>query len=162
MTLRIEAMGPDRREAFGAVWLPWLKQTMGLTPEPEDLRAMADPVAYYGASGGVALAALLDGEVVGVVAVKGLGDAGFEFCKLVVTDAARGHGVGRALVQACLDYCAEQGRPALYLQTFNRLDVALDLYRRMGFQDVAPPPQMNVLGRTEVIMARRVQRQPGA
>lgn len=125
---------------------------MGISPEPEDLRAMADPLAFYGESGGAVFLASLDGEAVGVVAVKGRGAAGFEFCKLVVTEAARGHGAGRALVEACVAYAAAQGGPWLWLQSFNRLDVALGLYRRMGFLDAPPPAEMLVLGRTEVVM----------
>ena len=154
MTLEIAPMRPDQASAFGEIWIPWLKATMGLSPEPEDLRAMADPLAFYGESGGAVLLASLDGQVVGAVAVKGLGAAGFEFCKLVVTEAARGHGAGRALVDACLDYVAGQGGPWLWLQSFNKLDVALGLYRRMGFADAPPPPEMVVLRRTEVVMRK--------
>ena len=154
MALDIAPMQPSQRSAFGDIWIPWLQAAMGLSPEPEDLRAMADPLAFYGESGGAVFLASLDGEVVGAVAVKGLGAAGFEFCKLVVTEAARGHGAGRALVDACLAYAAEKGGPWLWLQSFNRLDVALDLYRRMDFVDAPPPPEMLVLGRTEVVMRK--------
>jgi putative acetyltransferase len=115
---------------------------------------MADPHAFYGQAGGSAFLATLDGAVIGAVAVKGLGASGFEFCKLVVTEGARGHGAGRALVDACIDYAAGKGGHWLYLQSFNRLEVALSLYRRMGFADAPPPPQMLVLGRTEVEMRK--------
>lgn len=117
---------------------------------------MADPAAYYRKSGGEAFLASIDGEVVGAVAVKGLGASGFEFCKLVVKEAARGHGTGRALVETCLQFAAEHCGPALYLQSFNALDVALGLYRRMGFVDVSAPTGMTVLARTEVIMSKAV------
>jgi len=160
MALSIEPIGegPQGRhaDAFRTVWLAWLTDAMGRQPEPEDLEAVADPAAYYAATGGTALAATLDGALVGVVAVKGLGGDGFEFCKLVVTEDARGHGAGRALVEACLDFAARQGGPALYLQTFRRLETALDLYRRMGFAEAPSPPGMSVLARTEVIMAKAV------
>ena len=49
---------------------------------------MADPAAYYRATGGDAYLARLDDTVVGAVAVKGFGASGYEFCKLVVADAA--------------------------------------------------------------------------
>ena len=127
---------------------------MGRTPEAEDLQIMADPATYYRATGGEAFLATLDGITVGAVAVKGLGGSGFEFCKLVVTEASRGHGAGRALVETCLEYSRVHGGPALYLQSFRALDVALGLYERMGFQNAAPPPEMTVLARTEVIMRR--------
>ncbi|WP_159982407.1 MULTISPECIES: GNAT family N-acetyltransferase [unclassified Novosphingobium] len=160
MSLEITPIDAARTDAFGAVWIPWLRDTMGRTPEPEDLEVMADPGAYYRATGGEAFLASIDGEVVGVVAVKGLGVSGFEFCKLVVGEAARGHGAGRALVETCLRFAAERGGPALYLQSFKALDVALDLYRRMGFRDAAPPPGMTILSRTEVIMSREANTVP--
>ena len=152
MTLQITPIAADRKDAFAAIWIPWLRDTMGRTPEADDLAVMADPAAYYRRSGGEALLALLDGAV----AVKGLGAAGFEFCKLVVTEGARGHGAGRALVEACVQFAGDAGGPALYLQSFNALDVALGLYRRMGFTDASAPAGMTVLARTEVIMSKEV------
>lgn len=154
MRIDIESVGPGAQAGFGEIWLPWLRNSMGLEPEPEDLAAMADPAAYYGRNGGAAWLARLEGQIVGAVAVKSLGASGHEFCKLVVAEAARGHGVGRALVETCLEYGASQKGPALYLQSFNKLAVALAMYRRMGFQDAGPPPEMTVLARTEVIMAK--------
>jgi putative acetyltransferase len=152
----IAAMPADQGDAFADIWLPWLRHTMKRTPEAEDLAIMANPAAYYRSRGGEVFLATLDDRVVGAVAVKKLADSGFEFCKLVVTEDARGHGVGRKLVERCLEFAALQGGPALFLQSFHALDVALGLYRRMGFVDTPAPPSMSVLGRTEVIMAKTV------
>lgn len=154
MTLTIRPPSEAERDVFGGIWIPWLKETIGIDPEPEDLQAMADPLAYYGTSGGVALLAILDGAPVGTVAIKGLGSAGFEFCKLVVQDQARGQGVGRALVEACLNFCAARSAN-LWLQSFNKLEVALALYRQIGFCETEPPQEMSVLGRTEIVMSFR-------
>lgn len=147
----IEPMTDVQRNEFAAIWIPWLK-SMGRMPEAEDLQIMADPAGYYRATGGVAFLATLGGQTVGAVAVKGLGASGFEFCKLVVTEASRGHGAGRALVEQCVAFSRAHGGPALYLQSFRALDVALGLYHRMGFQDAPAPDGMTVLARTEVIM----------
>ena len=156
MTLSITTIDPDQIDALASIWVPWLRDTMGRAPEAKDMEVMADPATYYRKSGGEAFLAQLDGQVVGGVAVKGLGASGYEFGKLVVTEAARGHGVGRKLVEKCLTFAAEHGGPALYLQSFNALDVALGLYRRMGFVDVPAPSEMTVLARTEVIMSKPV------
>ncbi len=145
-------MAATETGAFSAIWIPWL-ESMGRVPEAEDLAIMRDPAAYYRSTGGEAFLATRDGVAIGAVAVKRLGPSGFEFCKLVVTADARGSGAGRALVERCLDYAARNGGPALYLQSFKALDVALGLYERMGFQHAEPPPGMAVLARTEVIMA---------
>ena len=95
MTIQITTIDPDRIDAFASIWIPWLHDTMGRTPEAEDLEVMADPAAYYRRTGGEAFLASIDGAVVGAVAIKGLGVSGFEFCKLVATEAARGHGAGQ-------------------------------------------------------------------
>jgi putative acetyltransferase len=153
MTAAISAMAPDDRDAFSAIWIPWLR-SMGREPEAEDLAIMADPARYYRDAGGEAFLAKIEGKTVGAVAIKRLGDDGFEFCKLVVTEDARGSGLGPALVQKCLDFAAHNGAKPLYLQSFNALDLALRIYRRMGFVDAVPPKSMNVLARTEVIMKK--------
>jgi len=156
MALKIDLLTAANKNQFGQIWLPWLKETMGLEPQQEDIEAMDDPVAFYGASGGAAFIATLDGAPVGTVAVKRLGEAGFEFCKLVVTDAARGQGAGKALIDACIKFAGHHKGPALWLQSFNKLDVALGMYARMGFEHTEPPEQMDVLDRTEVIMKMNV------
>jgi putative acetyltransferase len=152
MSLTIARMADDQVGDFAAIWIPWL-ESMGRTPEPEDLAIMSDPATYYRATGGEAFLARIGDETVGAVAVKGLGADGHEFCKLVVAGKARGHGAGRVLVQHCIDFSAANGGPALYLQSFKALELALGMYQRMGFRDVPPPPAMSVLARTDVIMA---------
>lgn len=151
--IKIEPMRASQKREYAAIWAPWL-QSMGRVAEAEDLEIMADPAGYYRAAGGEAFLGTLGDATVGAVAIKRLGASGFEFCKLVVTEASRGHGAGRALVETCLDFSASHGGPALYLQSFKALDVALDLYRRMGFQDAPPPVEMTVLARTEVVMSK--------
>ena len=150
--LTIESMRDEQRCAFAAIWIPWLQGSMKRTAEPEDLAIMADPASYYRSERGDAFLAIINGEVVGAVAVKKLGPAGFEFCKLIVTEGARGHGVGRALVEHCLTFAKERDGSAVFLQSFNALYVALGLYRRMGFVDTPTPAGMSVLARTEIIM----------
>jgi len=86
--LDIQPISPAETGEFARIWIPWLEST-GRHPEPEDLAIMADPAAYYRATGGEAFLAKLGGATVGAVAVKGLGASGFEFCKLVVSEAAR-------------------------------------------------------------------------
>lgn len=146
----------NQRTAFAEIWIPWLRDTMKRTPEAEDLAIMEDPATYYREHGGEVFLAVLDDQIVGAVAVKKLGDAGFEFCKLVVAEKARGHGAGRALVERCVAFTANRGGPALFLQSFKALDVALGLYRRMGFMESPAPPGMSVLARTDVIMMKPV------
>jgi len=59
------------------------------------------------------------------------GWAGFR--ALVVDPRARGAGIGRALVDRCLDRARELGRPTLGIHTIALLTDAVRLYERMGF-----------------------------
>ena len=138
--------------SFGEIFIPWLKQITGKEPEPEDIEAVTQLDKFYIQPGGMVFYAWLNNQVVGCVAVKRLDDENFEFCKLVVLESGRGLGLGKRLVERCISYSKENGGKRLYLQTFNRLDLAIRMYERMGFLPAQPPKIMNVLSRTEIIM----------
>ena len=151
-SFEIASCTPALRGKFAEIWVPWLRSMTGKEPEPEDLMAVSDPESFYVKGGGAVLFALQDDQTLGVVAVKNLGGNVFEFCKLVVLESARGLGVGRALVEACISYARSSGGRLLTLQSFRRLEVALGMYARMGFVPMTPPPEMLVLARTEIVM----------
>jgi GNAT superfamily N-acetyltransferase len=148
----IASCTPELRSRFAEIWVPWLRSMTGKEPEPEDLLAVGDPESFYIRGGGTVLFALRDGDPLGVVAVRNLGGGIYEFGKLVVLERARGLGVGRRLVEECIRFARNAGGRLLMLQSFRRLEVALRMYERMGFIPMAPPPQMLVLSRTEIVM----------
>ncbi len=55
---------------------------------------------------------------------------------LAVDSAARGQGIGAALVQACLEQARAAGAPALGLYTSDSMRAAQALYQRFGFTRV--------------------------
>lgn len=83
-----------------------------------------------------------DGSVLGTVTVAPPGSsminlAGpdeLEFRMLAVSPAARGRGVGEALVRAVLDRAGELGLPAVVLSSQPDMAAAHRLYRRFGFR----------------------------
>ncbi len=104
--------------------------------EPHDLEQLDHPEALV-AGGGQVLAALLDGNVVGVVGlVKDPGGASFELVKMAVSPAAQGRQVGKKLGQAAIDWARRAGASRLWLESNTRLVPALELYRRLGFHKV--------------------------
>jgi predicted N-acetyltransferase YhbS len=60
--------------------------------------------------------------------------------KLAVAPDARGQGVGRRLVEACLDHARAVGAPRVVLLSNSQLTSALKLYRALGFVP-APVPE---------------------
>ena len=56
-----------------------------------------------------------------------------ELVKLYLLPAARGLGVGKALIQQCLDAARAAGYARVYLETTEELTQAIPLYERLGF-----------------------------
>jgi ribosomal protein S18 acetylase RimI-like enzyme len=56
-----------------------------------------------------------------------------EFRMLATAFAARGRGVGEALVRACIEQARQSGAPRLVLSTAARMLTAQRLYERLGF-----------------------------
>ena len=138
--------------AFENLWVPWLRQMTGNEPEESDLAAVTNPRDYYIDAGGAVFFALLETKPVGVIAVKRLTPDSYEFCKLVVLENARGFGLGRSLVERCIEFVKSKKGSALYLQSFKKLEVAVNMYRKMGFIPCPAPEGMQVVKRTEIIM----------
>jgi GNAT superfamily N-acetyltransferase len=72
---------------------------------------------------------------------------------LAVAPTARGHGVGEALVRACIQRAREWGAAVLMLHTTDLMQAAMRLYVRMGFvrapeYDFSPAPDLVIKGYT--------------
>lgn len=82
----------------------------------------------------------LDGRRVGCVLCVAGDDGEAVLRILLVHPDGRGHGVGGALVDACLEHAREQGFRAVRLWTNDCLDAARHLYLTRGFTLVDEQP----------------------
>lgn len=143
---------PEHGAAFKALNEAWISRHFVL--EAKDREVLDDPAGKILANGGRIFMALDGaGEAVGCAALIAMADGGFEVAKMTVREDQRGSGLGRRLLQACIDAGAAAGAPRLYLETNSSLAPALALYRAMGFGDLAPTPTPYV--RADVFMERR-------
>jgi ribosomal protein S18 acetylase RimI-like enzyme len=127
---------PEHAEAFRALNEAWISKHFVL--EPKDREVLGDPEGQILAKGGRIFMALDDGRPVGCVALLKMADGGYEVAKMTVAEGLRGSGVGKRLMQACVDEGQRLGGRRLYLETNSDLAPALALYRAMGFRDLAP------------------------
>ena len=86
---------------------------------------------------GECLLARVDGAAVGAVSLQRRTASEAELNRLFVRTAARGAGVGRALVTTLIARARALGYQTLFLSAVRRFDVALALYRSLGFVEVA-------------------------
>ena len=71
--------------------------------------------------------------IVGSVGVERLDERSAELHRLYLDADQRGRGTGRALIEACIDWCRARGIDHLILWSDTRFDLAHRLYTRMGF-----------------------------
>ncbi len=96
------------------------------------------PGKYAADSRGALLLAKVDGQAVGVVGLRDLGDGVAEMKRLYIDPAGRGHNFGRALTDAVLAEARRFGYRALRLDTFPSMVAANRIYDTLGFRDIPP------------------------
>jgi N-acetylglutamate synthase-like GNAT family acetyltransferase len=148
--MEIVEFEPQHAEAFRVLNEAWISKYFVL--EPKDREVLNDPQGKIIDKGGRVFMALHDGEAVGCVALMKMEDGGYEVAKMTVSETLRGSGLGRRLMQRCIDAGAELGATRLYLETNSTLAPALALYRAMGFRDLAPAD--TPYARADVFMER--------
>lgn len=87
------------------------------------------------------IAAYDDGTVIGGVGVAEF--TGFANCaeiqKLYLSDAAKGMGLGKRLMQTAEEFARSAGYSFLYLETHTNLEAAIGLYEKLGFRQIEKP-----------------------
>jgi putative acetyltransferase len=144
-----EARHADAWRDLNAAWI-----SKHFTLETKDIEALSDPRGAILDKGGHIFMAEDDArDAVGCVGLLPMSDGGLEVVKMTVKEEVRGQGVGRLLMQACIDKGAALGVPRLYLESNSSLAPALALYRATGFVDL--PPCATPYVRCDVWMERR-------
>jgi GNAT superfamily N-acetyltransferase len=80
--------------------------------------------------------ATVNGRVEGSIIIDGFhnADKGAHLRWFIISDALRGKGAGRQLVNAAIDFCRSKGYKKIYLWTFAGLSSARHLYEDAGFK----------------------------
>jgi ribosomal protein S18 acetylase RimI-like enzyme len=92
----------------------------------------------YATPAGRLMLAVDETIVLGCVALRPLQGHECEMKRLYVRYPARGSGVGRLLTTSVLDEARSLGYRRVLLETLPSMGTAIELYRSLGFQEVAP------------------------
>ena len=80
--------------------------------------------------------ATIDDEVVagaGIFPTEGLLDKTCELVKMYVLSSARGNGLGKLLLQQCIEEAKIKGFEKMYIETMPELTIAIEMYKKNGF-----------------------------
>ena len=99
---------------------------------------LKNPLKKYGPPTGSLLLAYYQDQPAGCIALQPLTEAGVcEMKRLYVVPSFRKFGIGRKLVQAILDDANTLGYHTMKLDTLDRLQPAIQLYKEFGFTDAS-------------------------
>ena len=129
--MQIVDFKPEYASAFDRLNSEWLERFFRV--EEVDRVILSDPQGEVIDHGGHSLFALVDGEVVGTVALKHQGEGRFELTKMAVTEGFQGQGLGRALMLAAIERYHAIAGASLFLESHSSLKTAIGLYESAGF-----------------------------
>ena len=112
----------------------WIEESWLL--EKSDKFDLLNPKESIIDKGGEIFFALIDGNVIGTVAMIRSADRIYELAKMTVDINYRGNGVANKLMDQCLDYAINNNAQQIYLITNDTLLIARNLYDKYGFKEV--------------------------
>lgn len=125
---------------------------------PSDAEVLNMSKNYLSSDSAVYLVAKIDNKIVG-----GCGIASFdqqkkicELRKLFLLPEARGFGVGRKLIEQCLDYAKSEGYNECYLDTLSAMKGAIALYEKFQFEHLPEPIAGTIHGACDVWMLKKL------
>ncbi|WP_426430561.1 GNAT family N-acetyltransferase [Winogradskyella sp. HB-48] len=139
MDIRIVEYKSEYAESFYELNIEWLKTFFYV--EPFDEEVLSQPEKYIINKGGYIFFALKDEIVVGTVALMPTGEDGIlELTKMAVLPEVRGQKIGQKLLQYCIDFGKSHQLKALLLYSSTKLENAIYLYRKYGFEELKLEP----------------------
>ena len=135
--VEITTWRPELSASFKLLNEAWIKHYF--TMEETDRQTLDDPEAHVITPGGEILFALDGAEVLGTCALIKIDDKRVELAKMAVSERAKGLGIGYLLGEATIAAARERGFATLCLESNRKLNPAITLYRKLGFEEVSPP-----------------------
>ncbi|CAM3463574.1 GNAT family N-acetyltransferase [Aquirufa ecclesiirivi] len=132
--IRITYFEPAYRDAIRRLNVEWLEKYFHV--EEIDREVLSKPEEVILAPGGEIFYAWYGDEIVGTVSLMKLEESIFELTKMAVSEKFQGLGIGKLLMENCLDFAKKAGIKQIIIYSNRRLERAVDMYRKFGFLEM--------------------------
>ena len=128
----VDVFKEEYKSDFETLNLQWIKKYFKV--EEEDSKILKNPESYVIDGGGQIFFAVKDGKAIGTAAMVLTKERIFELSKMAVDSSYQGFGIGRMLINKCIQFAEKENALEIFLITNNRLLPALELYNSSGFE----------------------------
>lgn len=132
--IRITYFEPAYRDAIRRLNVEWLEKYFHV--EEIDREVLSKPEEVILAPGGEIFYAWYGDEIVGTVSLMKIDETCFELTKMAVSENFQGLGIGKLLMENCLDFAKKAGIKQIIIYSNRRLERAVDMYRKFGFLEM--------------------------
>jgi len=134
MEAEIIPYSPELKEHLKILNYEWLEEYFHV--EEGDRVSLSNPQETILDKGGFIFFARYGGEIVGTVSLLKKSDAVFELGKMAVAKRAQGLGIGKKMLEYCLEFAKEKQITTLILYSNTILAPAIHIYRKYGFEEI--------------------------
>lgn len=152
-SVRILDFETKYRSHFKTLNYQWLREFFRI--EERDRQVLEDPENRILAPGGRIFFAQSGRRIVGTCALIRVDPRTFELAKMAVTREYRRRRIGQRLAEHAIDTARSLGASSLILYTSPKLEAAVALYRKLGFQPV-PVPDKSIYRRSTIMMTLKL------
>lgn len=131
--IEIITYNDELRHHFEKLNREWLEKYF--TVESIDEELFKNPEKDIIEKGGHIFFALKGSEIVGTCALIKKHE-GFELAKMAVTDKYQGLGIGRKILEVCINKAQSNGAKYIELVSNKKLSRAIHLYKKIGFKEI--------------------------
>lgn len=135
MSLNILAFKPELATNFKNLNIAWVEKYFHV--ETKDIELLQDCQKSIIDTGGFIFFAEYDSEIAGCFSFIKLEDGIYELGKMAVDPKFQGLKIGQRLLVFAIEHAKTENWKRIVLYSSTKLDIALHIYRKYGFQEVA-------------------------
>lgn len=140
----------ENKDAIKKLNYEWLQKYFRV--EDLDVQVLSDPQGEILDEGGMIFYAWNNDEIAGTVSLLKTTETSFELSKMAVTQNRQGLGIGKLLMEHAINAAKEAGAEKLILYSNTKLQTAITLYRKYGFEEM--PLENNHYERCNIMMEK--------